>query len=95
MTAQHKPFVPDDQRASGLGATGGLPGANADPRASEVTPEEIESTVAAGDMPGDAAPTRPTSCAAATEAPAGNPGDGGAPRAYRRGHVELTVHARP
>jgi hypothetical protein len=56
MTAQHKPFVPDDQRASGLGATGGLPGANADPRASEVTPDEIESTVAAGDMPGDASP---------------------------------------
>ena len=56
MTAQHKPFVPDDQRATGLGATGGLPGANADPRASEVAPEEIESTVAGGDMPGDAVP---------------------------------------
>lgn len=56
MTAQHKPFVPDDQRAHSVGATGGLPGANADPRTAEMAPEEIESTVAAGDMPGDAAP---------------------------------------
>jgi hypothetical protein len=50
------PFVPPDERASGVGATGGLPGANADPRTAELAPEEIESTVAAGDMPGDAAP---------------------------------------
>src|ERR687885_1653641 len=52
----HTPFVPDDQRAQSVGATGGLPGANADPRTAEMAPEEIESTVAAGDMPGDAAP---------------------------------------
>src|SRR5919199_2308529 len=50
------PYVPDDQRAQSVGATGGLPGANADPRTAELAPEEIESTVAAGDMPGDAAP---------------------------------------
>jgi hypothetical protein len=56
MTASHQPFVPDDERARSVGATGGLPGANADPRTAEVAPEEIESTVAGGDMPGDAAP---------------------------------------
>jgi hypothetical protein len=56
MTASHHPFVPDDERAQSVGATGGLPGANADPRTAEVAPEEIESTVAGGDMPGDAAP---------------------------------------
>ena len=50
------PFVPPNERASSVGATGGLPGANADPRTAELPPEEIESTVAAGDMPGDAAP---------------------------------------
>jgi hypothetical protein len=50
------PYVPPEERAHSVGATGGLPGANADPRASELAPSEIESTVAAGDMPGDAAP---------------------------------------
>ena len=55
MTAS-SPHVPSDERAHGVGATGGLPGANADPRTAELTPNEIESTVAAGDMPGDAAP---------------------------------------
>jgi hypothetical protein len=49
-------FVPPDERAHSVGATGGLPGANADPRTAELAPNEIESTVAAGDMPGDAAP---------------------------------------
>jgi hypothetical protein len=49
---QHTPFVPDDERAHGVGATGGLPGANADPRTAELAPEEIESTVAAGDPVG-------------------------------------------
>jgi len=39
-----------------VGATGGLPGANADPRTAELAPEEIESTVAAADLPGNAAP---------------------------------------
>jgi hypothetical protein len=46
------PFVPPDERAQSVGATGGLPGANADPRTAEMAPEEIESTVAAGDAPG-------------------------------------------
>jgi hypothetical protein len=50
------PFVPPDERAHSVGATGGLPGANADPRNAELAPEEIESTVAASDFPGDAAP---------------------------------------
>jgi hypothetical protein len=50
------PYVPPNERAQSVGATGGLPGANADPRTAELAPEEIESTVAAGDMPGDAAP---------------------------------------
>ena len=49
-------FVPPNERAQSVGATGGLPGANADPRTAELAPSEIESTVAAGDMPGDAAP---------------------------------------
>jgi hypothetical protein len=49
-------FVPPNERAQSVGATGGLPGANADPRTAEVAPSEIESTVAGGDMPGDAAP---------------------------------------
>jgi hypothetical protein len=52
----HTPFVPPEERAQSVGATGGLPGANADPRTAELAPEEIESTVAAGDLPGDAAP---------------------------------------
>jgi hypothetical protein len=50
------PYVPPNERAQTVGATGGLPGANADPRTAELAPDEIESTVAAGDMPGDAAP---------------------------------------
>ena len=50
------PYVPPEERAHSVGATGGLPGANADPRTAELAPSEIESTVAAGDMPGDAAP---------------------------------------
>ena len=50
------PYIPPNERANTVGATGGLPGANADPRAAELAPNEIESTVAAGDMPGDAAP---------------------------------------
>jgi hypothetical protein len=50
------PFVPPDERAQSVGATGGLPGANADPRTAEMAPEELESTVAASDLPGDAAP---------------------------------------
>lgn len=50
------PHVPPDERAQSVGATGGLPGANADPRAAEMAPEDIASTVAAGDAPGNAAP---------------------------------------
>jgi hypothetical protein len=46
------PFVPPDERASGVGTTGGLPGANADPRTAEMAPEDIDSTVAAGNPPG-------------------------------------------
>jgi hypothetical protein len=55
MTSR-SPHVPPDERAHSVGATGGLPGANADPRTAELAPNEIESTVAAGDMPGGAAP---------------------------------------
>ena len=50
------PFVPPDERAPSVGATGGLPGANADPRTAELPPEDLESTVAASDIPGDAVP---------------------------------------
>jgi len=50
------PFVPPEERAHSVGATGGLPGANADPRTAELAPEEIESTVASADLPGNAAP---------------------------------------
>jgi hypothetical protein len=46
------PFVPPDERAHSVGTTGGLPGANADPRTAEMAPEDLESTVAAGDAPG-------------------------------------------
>jgi hypothetical protein len=46
------PFVPPDERAHSVGATGGLPGANADPRTAEMDPGDIDSTVAAGDAPG-------------------------------------------
>jgi hypothetical protein len=55
MTSR-SPYIPPEDRAHGIGATGGLPGANADPRTAELAPDEIESTVAGGDMPGDAAP---------------------------------------
>ncbi len=50
------PYVPPDERAQSVGATGGLPGANADPRASEMDPQDLESTVAAGDAPGGTVP---------------------------------------
>jgi hypothetical protein len=39
-----------DATAPSVGATGGLPGANAAPRTAQVTPDEIESTVARGDV---------------------------------------------
>jgi len=38
-------------RATSLGATGGLPGANAAPRAAELTGDELDGTVATGDVP--------------------------------------------
>jgi hypothetical protein len=50
------PYVPPEDRASSVGATGGLPGANADPRTAELAPSEIESTVAAGAVPGGTVP---------------------------------------
>ncbi len=50
------PYVPPEDRAQSVGATGGLPGANADPRTAELAPNEIESTVAAGAMPGGTVP---------------------------------------
>ncbi len=50
------PYVPPEDRAHSVGATGGLPGANADPRTAELAPSEIESTVAAGAMPGGTVP---------------------------------------
>lgn len=39
-----------DERATGLGQTGGLPGANADDRASELTDDEAADTVGAADV---------------------------------------------
>jgi hypothetical protein len=47
---QHRQHVPENERAHGLGATGGLPGANADPRASLVNEDELASTVDRGDV---------------------------------------------
>ncbi len=47
---QRRQFVPDEERAHGVGATGGLPGANADPRASLVAEDELASTVGRGDV---------------------------------------------
>lgn len=52
----HTPYIPPEERAHSVGATGGLPGANADPRAAEMAPADIASTVAAGDAPGNAVP---------------------------------------
>ncbi len=46
----HRQFVPDEERAHGVGATGGLPGANADPKASLVNDDELASTVGRGDV---------------------------------------------
>ncbi len=43
----------DPQRAASLGATGGLPGANAVPEASELTARELADTVATGDVTTD------------------------------------------
>ncbi len=47
---QRRQFVPDEERAQSVGATGGLPGANADPRASLVAEDELASTVGRGDV---------------------------------------------
>lgn len=47
---QPRQFVPDEERAHSVGATGGLPGANADPRASLVAEDELASTVSRGDV---------------------------------------------
>jgi hypothetical protein len=38
------------RRATSLGATGGLPGANAVPQASELSPDELDDTVNPGDV---------------------------------------------
>lgn len=43
-------FVPDEERAHSVGATGGLPGANADPRTALVAEDELASTVSRGDV---------------------------------------------
>ena len=47
---QHRQFVPEEERAHSVGQTGGLPGANADPRASDVASDELATTVARGDV---------------------------------------------
>jgi hypothetical protein len=47
---QHRQFVPEEERAHSVGQTGGLPGANADPRAAEVQTDELATTVARGDV---------------------------------------------
>lgn len=46
---------------SGVGKTGGLPGANADPRTAEITDDERDETVAMSDVapPDDATPREP------------------------------------
>lgn len=41
---------PDQPRATSVGATGGLPGDNADPRASELAPDEAADTIAMSDV---------------------------------------------
>jgi hypothetical protein len=46
-------------RAHSIGATGGLPGANADPRASRLTADELASTVSRGDPPDPGSPASP------------------------------------
>ncbi len=51
------------ERATSLGATGGLPGANAVPEASELTADELDDTVATGDVA-----TTPTDPASDTDA---------------------------
>lgn len=42
--------TPETQPQHGVGKTGGLPGANADPRAAEVTDDELGDTVSMGDV---------------------------------------------
>jgi hypothetical protein len=40
----------EPHRATSLGQTGGLPGANAAPQAAEATPDDVKDTVATGDV---------------------------------------------
>ena len=55
----HSAMTENPERASTVGATGGLPGANADPRTAEVAADELASTLSgqglagAGEGPGD------------------------------------------
>ena len=45
-----EPAQGNPPRAGSIGATGGLPGDNADPRAAELAPDEIADTVAMADV---------------------------------------------
>lgn len=71
----------EQQRATSLGETGGLPGRNAVPEAAEVTADELKDTVATGDVavvPDDAGGQEsPDDDSIGTEQPGSGPGGNG------------------
>ncbi len=82
------PYVPPEDRASSVGATGGLPGANADPRAAEMDPADLDSTVAAGDAPGGTAPDPADAFGAVGSATTGAAATEGGDLARREGDLD-------